>query len=70
MIEADVLKEQIPMTYAYYQEHKDDLLKITTQENQTVWICSVCGYVYYGETLPNGFRCPACGVGKDVFERK
>ena len=54
----------------FIQEHKDDLLKITTQENQTVWICSVCGYVYYGETLPNGFRCPACGVGKDVFERK
>ncbi len=70
MIEADVLKEQIPMTYAYYQEHKDDLLKVTTQKNQTVWICSVCGYVYYGETLPNDFRCPACGVDKDMFERK
>lgn len=70
MIEADVLKEQIPMTYAYYQEHKDDLLKVTTQKNQTVWICSVCGYVYYGETLPNNFRCPVCGVDKDMFERK
>ena len=70
MIEADVLKEQIPMTYAYYQEHKDDLLKVTTQKNQTVWICSVCGYVYYGETLPNAFRCPVCGVDKDMFERK
>lgn len=70
MIEADVLKEQIPMTYAYYQEHKDDLLKVTTQKNQTVWICNVCGYVYYGETLPNNFRCPVCGVDKDMFERK
>ncbi len=46
--------------------------------------CSVCGYVYdpvvgdatqgipFGtafENLPDTWRCPECGVGKDQFEK-
>ena len=29
------------------------------------FVCSVCGYVYEGETAPE--KCPQCGVGADKF---
>ncbi len=29
------------------------------------FVCSVCGYVYEGETAPA--KCPQCGVGADKF---
>lgn len=70
LIEADLYEDSEVMTYAYYQEHKDELLKVTTEEGKTAWVCTVCGYVYYGEELPDDFKCPLCGVGKDLFELK
>ncbi|MBQ9844712.1 MAG: MBL fold metallo-hydrolase [Oscillospiraceae bacterium] len=30
--------------------------------------CSVCGYIYEGETLPEDFVCPICQLGAEVFE--
>lgn len=33
------------------------------------WRCKVCGYIEYGDELPDGFTCPVCGVGPDMFER-
>lgn len=70
MLEADVLDDGEPMSYGYYQEHKDELLKVTTDKGEIAWICSVCGYVYYGEELPDDFKCPICQVGKDLFKKK
>ena len=29
------------------------------------WICSVCGYVWEGETAPE--KCPQCGVPASKF---
>ena len=63
-------KVSTPMTYQYYQEHKDELLKVKTENNKTAWVCTMCGYVYYGESLPDDFICPICGYKKDVFERR
>jgi len=70
LIEADVLKDGEAMSYGYYQEHKDELLKVTTNNGRTAWICTICGYVYYGEELPDDFKCPVCGVDKTLFEKK
>ena len=42
LIEADVFKEEEPMSYAYYQENKNDLIKVTTENGKTAWICTVC----------------------------
>lgn len=70
LVEADLLEDSEAMTYGYYQEHKDELLKVTTEEGKTAWVCTVCGYVYYGEELPDDFKCPLCGVGKELFEIK
>ncbi|MDO5042835.1 MAG: flavin reductase [Slackia sp.] len=33
------------------------------------WRCTVCGHVEYVDELPDDFRCPICGVGKELFER-
>lgn len=70
LVEADVFRESNPMSYAYYQENKDELFKVTTENNKTAWVCTICGYVYYGETLPDGFVCPMCGVDASYFEKK
>ena len=48
------------------------------------WRCTICDYVYdpaegdmgngvapgtLFEELPDGWECPICGVGKDLFEQ-
>ena len=70
LIEGDIYKEGNPMSYNYYQEHKDELLKVETENGKTAWICSICGYIYYGDELPDDFQCPTCGVNKDFFDKK
>lgn len=70
IIEADILKDEEPMSYGYYQEHKQELLKVTTSNNKTAWICKACGYIYYGDELPQNFKCPICGLGKEYFQKQ
>ena len=70
LIGADLFEDSKEMTYGYYQDHKDELLKVTNNEGKTVWVCSVCGYVYEGEEMPSGFKCPTCGVPSNLFEKK
>ena len=31
------------------------------------FVCAVCGYVYEGESLPEDFVCPVCGIGAEFF---
>lgn len=70
LIEADMFQEEEAMSYGYYQEHKEELLKVTTEKGETAWICKVCGYIYYGEELPEDYKCPVCGVGRDLFQKR
>ncbi len=70
LIEADLFKDEEAMSYGYYQEHKEELLKVTTEKGKTAWICTVCGYIYYGEELPEDYKCPICGVGKKLFRKE
>ena len=70
IIEADVYEDKEAMSYQYYQEHKNELLKITNEDGTTKWVCSICGYVYEGEELPEDFTCPVCGVSKEFFDKK
>ena len=42
---------------------------INQPTEQKGWKCKICGYVYEGETLPDDFRCPVCGQGKEEFEK-
>ncbi len=40
-----------------------------TADGKTIWRCTVCGYEYEGEELPEDFVCPLCGVPADQFEK-
>lgn len=62
----EVFKDEEPMSYSYYQNNKEKLLKIESK-NQTAWICLLCGYIYYGETLPENYTCPVCGANSTNF---
>lgn len=68
MIEADVFDDAKEMTYGYYQEHKEEILKY--DNNDKKFVCSICGYVYDGDNMPDDYKCPVCGVSKELFERK
>ena len=70
LIEADKFSDEPKMTYAYYKEHKNELLKVSTENGEVAWVCSICGYVYYGEEIPDDYICPICGVGKELFNKK
>lgn len=69
LVEADVLKDQEPLSYAYYQEHKEDYMKVTSNGGKTAWICLACGYIYYGEEIPENFKCPVCGMDRSYFQK-
>ncbi len=32
------------------------------------WVCTVCGYVYEGDKLPEDYKCPLCGAGINAFK--
>ena len=34
------------------------------------YVCQVCGYVYYGDELPEDYKCPVCFVPSGLFEKK
>lgn len=81
VINAFDLKEGEPLTYKHYRnELKEECVKSFSIEQKTKedktslkqWTCTLCGYVYDGdipfEELPDDWRCPLCGVGKDLFE--
>lgn len=70
LIEGDIFEEKEVMSYGYYQEHKDELLKTKTEKGEIAWICTVCGYVYYGEDMPDDYKCPICQVGKELFKKR
>ncbi|MCM1064495.1 MAG: flavin reductase [Eubacterium sp.] len=53
-----VLSEDASVTYAYYQ--KNIKTAPQTQEKKKGFICTVCGYIYEGDTLPEDFICPWC----------
>lgn len=83
VIAADVLKEEEPMTYAYYHKvvkgksPKNAPTYIAEEEvvqKEEKWVCGICGYEYGGEIpfeeVPEQFVCPVCKQPKSVFIKK
>lgn len=56
-----------PLLYADYLNRKNQPAAAPADAKKPVWRCKVCGYVYEGE-LPDDYRCPICGVGREMFE--
>ena len=74
--EAERLCAEAPMTYAYYHQVKGGKTppKASSYQAQQEkkpggWRCTVCGYIYEGETLPADYKCPICGQPASVFEK-
>lgn len=88
VIDGDVLLSAPAMTYAYYHnvikgkspktaptyipEEESAASAPTENISASKWVCSVCGYIYDGNTpfeeLPDDFVCPLCKQPKDKFK--
>ena len=67
----EVLSEETSVTYDYYLNNiKPKPQQVgTTKEGQTIWRCTICGYEYAGEELPEDFICPLCKHPASDFEK-
>ena len=56
--DAECLEDGESVSYVYYQKN---IKPAPTNENRKKgFICTVCGYIYEGEVLPDDFVCPLC----------
>ncbi|MCR5154624.1 MAG: flavin reductase [Lachnospiraceae bacterium] len=67
----EVLENKPSATYAYYQENIKPKPEAVgkTAGGQTIWRCTICGYEYVGEELPEDFICPICKHPASDFEK-
>lgn len=67
----EVLGDVESMTYDYYIEHVKEKPEAIgqTPDGRTIWRCSVCGYEYVGEEIPEDFICPTCHHTAFYFEK-
>lgn len=69
LTEAEVLRDEPSVTYAYYFEHIKPKPQPKIEEEKHGYVCKICGYVYEGDTLPPDFICPLCKHGAEDFEK-
>ena len=62
--EAMHISDEPSMTYDYY--HKN--VKPKKTDKKKGFVCTICGYVHEGDTLPDDFVCPICKHGASDFE--
>ena len=65
----EVLADVPSTTYAYYQSSIKPKPEAKPQNGKTAWRCTVCGYIYEGEELPDDFICPLCKHPASDFEK-
>ena len=63
--DGEVLSTSAPCTYGYYQSNIKPKPAPAAKKG---WVCSVCGYVYEGDEVPDDFLCPLCSHGKEDFQ--
>lgn len=69
LTEAQILREEPSVTYAYYFEHIKPKPQPKIEEEKHGYVCKICGYVYEGDELPADFICPLCKHGVEDFEK-
>lgn len=65
--EAKVINDKETMSYDYYQKNVKPKPQVKKETSQ--YVCLVCGYVYEGDELPEGFECPLCKHDASAFEK-
>ena len=65
--DGDVLSDTASVTYDYYQKS----IKPKPEKKPEVkgYRCTICGYIYEGDVLPEDFICPICKHGAADFEK-
>ena len=69
--EMEVLSAAPSATYEYYLDNIKPKPQAvgTIDSGQTIWRCTICGYEYVGEELPEDFICPLCKHPASDFEK-
>lgn len=67
----EVLSNAASASYEYYQNHikKPFTSAKKAETGKVIWRCTVCGYEYEGEELPEDFLCPICHHPAADFEK-
>lgn len=65
--DGSVLSEGASVTYSYYQNNIKSAPAAT--EKKKGYICTVCGYIYEGDVLPEDFVCPWCKHPASDFKK-
>lgn len=66
----EVLDDAPSATYEYYLNHIKPKPQETGSTNgKTIWRCTICGYEYEGEELPEDYICPLCKHPASDFEK-
>ncbi len=67
--DGEVLNPEASATYAYYFAHIKPAPGAAAQESKKGWICTICGYIYEGDPLPEDFICPICKHPASDFKK-
>lgn len=67
----EVLSDEPSCTYTYYFENikPKPAPAPGTTAGKVNWVCTICGYVYDGDPIPEDFICPVCKHPASDFER-
>ena len=65
--DAQVLSQDPSCTYGYYQSDIKPRPQQVSSEKKR-WVCTICGYIYEGDELPEDYLCPLCKHGKEYFK--
>ena len=67
----EVLSDAPSATYDYYLNHIKPKPQAvgTAEDGKTIWHCTICGYEYVGEELPEDYICPLCKHPASDFEK-
>lgn len=72
ILDAEVLSDKPSLTYDYYQKNiKAQRSKATDSKpsnGKRRWMCTICGWIYEGDSLPDDIVCEICKHGKESFE--
>lgn len=71
VMDGEIFDQTPSATYAYYFANIKPKPEAVgkTEDGQTIWRCTICGYEYVGEELPEDFICPICKHPASDFEK-
>ena len=66
---SSVFSQADTMSYDYYHKNVKPKKNEEQKEKPRGYVCTICGYVYEGDELPDDIVCPICRHGAEAFEK-